>query len=164
MTKPTIRPQREADQANLRRAFVELQEFERSLHDSRLPGAEIAIPYVEWMQNQVADRSGEVFVAEVDGVFQGFVACWVDRNSHIIETPDLNVFGFISDICVMPDWRGRGIAARLLSAAEAHLAGRGVTRVRIGALATNEPALSAYRKHGFVPYEILFEKRGKPTG
>ena len=81
MTKPTIRPQRDADQANLRRAFVELQEFERLLHDSRLPGAEIAIPYVEWMQKQVADRSGEVFVAEADGVFQG-LSCTADAPAH----------------------------------------------------------------------------------
>jgi hypothetical protein len=49
-----------------------LQEFERSLHDSRLPGAEIAIPSVQWMQKQVADQRGELFVAEADGVFQGY--------------------------------------------------------------------------------------------
>jgi ribosomal protein S18 acetylase RimI-like enzyme len=86
-----------------------LQEFERSLHDSRLPGAEIAIPSVQWMQKQVADQSGELFVAEADGVFQGFVTSWVNRKNYIIEKPDSNAFGFISDICVMRDWRGRGI-------------------------------------------------------
>jgi ribosomal protein S18 acetylase RimI-like enzyme len=164
MTEPTIRRQRRGDLAHLRRAFVELQEVERSIHDSRVPGAQIAVAYVEWMQKQVAERSGEVFVAEAGAIFQGFVACWVDRTSHIIETPEANLFGYISDICVMPEWRGRGIAGRLLSAAEAHLAGQGVTRVRIGALAGNEAALSAYQKHGFALYEILLEKRVESAG
>jgi ribosomal protein S18 acetylase RimI-like enzyme len=163
MTEPTIRPQRQADQANLHRAFIELQEVERSFHDSRRRGGDIAKPYFDWMQEQVADRNGAVFVAEANGVFQGFVACWVERNSHIIETPDSNVFGLISDICVMPEWRGRGIATSLLSTAEAHLASQGVVRVRIGALAMNEPAISAYLKQGFAPYEILLEKRVEPA-
>ena len=164
MTTPTIRPQLPADQAALRQAFIELQEVERALHDSRRPGPEIATAYIAWMEQQVAENRGEVFVAEADGAFLGFVACWVERNSDIIETPDSNVFGYISDICVMPQWRGRGIAAALLSAAEAHLAGSGVARIRLGALAGNRAALSAYRKQGFAPYEIVLEKRVAPPG
>jgi ribosomal protein S18 acetylase RimI-like enzyme len=159
MTQPMIRLQRDGDRADLHQAFVVLQEVERALHDSRRPGAAIATAYLDWMQRQVATHNGAVFVAETDGAFQGFVACWVAKNDHIIETPDSNVFGYIADICVLPAWRGRGIAAPLLAAAEAHLAQEGVTRLRIGALAMNDAALSAYRKHGFAPYEVVLEKR-----
>jgi hypothetical protein len=35
------------------------------------------------------------------------VSSWVDRKNYIIEKPDSNAFGFISDICIMPDWRGQ---------------------------------------------------------
>jgi hypothetical protein len=34
-----------------------------------------------------------------------------------------------------------------------------VTRLRIGALANNDSALRAYRKHGFEPYEVTLEKK-----
>lgn len=36
---------------------------------------------------------------------------------------------------------------------------RGVTRIRICALAANGPALSAYTRAGFEPYEVAYEKR-----
>lgn len=162
MRVPTIRSYRDEDRASLRQAFVALQEAERALHDSRLPGADIATPYLDWMQTRVATRDGAILVAETDGVFQGFVACWVMHTDHIIETLESNRHGYVSDICVLADWRGQGIAAHLLAAAETHLARQGVTRVRIGSLAANQSALSAYRKHGFAPYEVVLEKRLEP--
>ena len=55
--------------------------------------------------------------------------------------------------------RGNRIAATLLSAAESHLIAQRVSLVRLGALSTNSSALSAYRKSGFAPYEIILEKR-----
>ncbi|MBI3517008.1 MAG: GNAT family N-acetyltransferase [Proteobacteria bacterium] len=159
MPKPTIRPYREADYADLRAAFIELQETEHALHDGRLPGEPIADAYLAWLHREVAAYRGAIFIAEAAGVFQGFVACWVVRHTNIIETRDSNTFGLVSDICVLPAWRGRGIAGDLLAAAETHLADQGVTRVRIGALAKNDPALAAYRKRGFAPYEVVLEKR-----
>jgi len=154
-----IRKARASDSADLRRAFIELQEVERTLHDSRLPGDAVVDAYLEWLAGQVCGNGGAVFVAEENGVFQGFLACWVVRDDHLIETPDSNRFGLVSDICVLSEARGRGIAHLLLAAAEGHLAGQGVTRLRLSALAGNAAAQSAYRKYGFAPYEVVFEKR-----
>jgi len=124
-----------------------------------MPGEEVADRYLAWLWHRVRQQAGAIFVAEEGAVFQGFLACWIVREDHIIETPDPNRFGFISDICVLREARGRGIAHWLLTAAEQHLGARGVARLRLGALAGNTAAQSAYAKFGFAPYEIVFEKR-----
>jgi hypothetical protein len=47
---------------------------------------------------------------------------------------------------------------RLLDALSKHLGGAGVTRIRIGSLAANQPAQASHERAGFVPYEVIYEK------
>ncbi len=153
----SVRPAVGEDDANLRRAIVELQEHERQISTTRLPGEQIADRYLAWLHAQVA-VDGAILIAECDGDFAGFVACRIRAEDYPAETPASNRFGYISDICVMPPWRGRGIAGRLLAAAERHLARSGIDRLRIVSLANNAAARAAYARSGFAPYEISFEK------
>jgi ribosomal protein S18 acetylase RimI-like enzyme len=158
LTEVTIRLAGPTDFTDLRRAVVELQEHERRLSSTRLPGDQIADAYVAWLQQQ-AHVNGAVLIAEVGGIFAGFVVGWVVEDDNIAETVDSNRAGYISDICVMPPYRGQRIAFDLLSAIERYLAPTGITRVRLGALAANAPARAAYERAGFEPYEIIYEKR-----
>jgi ribosomal protein S18 acetylase RimI-like enzyme len=153
----TIRPATPADQPDLRAAIVELQDYERRLHSTRLPGAEIADAYLAWLLPRAA-ATGAVLVAESGGMFVGFVAGWVEEDENLAETADSNRFGYISDICVMSAFRGQRIAKRLLAAIEQQLRRGGVTRLRINALAANMSARASYQRAGFAPYEILHEK------
>jgi ribosomal protein S18 acetylase RimI-like enzyme len=86
----------------------------------------------------------------------------VEQAAVAAETPESNRFGLIADICVLPAHRGQRIAAALLEAMEAHLAAAGVAWLRINVLAGNDAARAAYVRAGYVPYEILHEKRLKP--
>jgi ribosomal protein S18 acetylase RimI-like enzyme len=153
----TIRPATASDRPLLRRAIIELQDYERQLHATRLPGEQIADAYLAWVERRAAD-SGAVLVAETQGIFVGFAAGWVEQDDTIAETADSNRFGYISDICVMPAYRGQRIARRLLDTLERHLRSAGVTRLRIASLAANAAARAAYERSGFVPYEIIYEK------
>jgi ribosomal protein S18 acetylase RimI-like enzyme len=146
-----------SDRPALRAAIVELHEAERRLHDSRLPGEETADAYLVWMLAETA-RDGVVFVAEASGLFAGFAAGWIVQENMIEETPDSNRFGCVSDICVLPAFRGRRIAARLLEALEARLSLSGVSRIRLSALARNTSARAAYERAGYDVYEVVYEK------
>jgi len=153
-----------SDAHALRTAIVELHEQERRLHDSRLPGEETADAYLVWMLAGAA-RDGAVFVAEASGVFAGFAAGWIVQENVIEETPDSNRFAYISDVCVLPAFRGRRIAALLLETLEARLSLAGVNRIRLSALAANRVARAAYERSGYVAYEIVYEKAVRaPTG
>jgi GNAT superfamily N-acetyltransferase len=157
MDELTIRNAAPSDRPHLRIAIVELQEHERNLHVTRLPGETIADAYLEWMLGKAAGE-GAILIAEVEGGFAGFVAGWIENGDNIAETPDSNRFGFVSDVCILKPYRGRRIASRLLEAIEAHFRAAGVVRIRIWALAANSAARASYERSGFTPYEVVYEK------
>jgi len=157
MNNVILRRAKDSDGPQLRAAVVELQEHERRLHATRLPGEQIADDYLKTIW-QLADEAGAMFVAEVDGAFVGFAAGWVEQEDNIAETPDSNRFGYISDVCVLPDYRGRRIALRLITALEKHLRTLGVMRIRINTLAANASARASYERAGFVSCEVAYEK------
>jgi ribosomal protein S18 acetylase RimI-like enzyme len=159
MAGVVIRPYRETDRAAVIAAEIDLQEYERTLHDTRLPGAAVMEAYFDGLQQQVAAQSGAILVAEDDGRLLGLVACVVVQDDMVAETADSNVHGYITDIYVVADRRGSGLAQALLRAAEDRLRPTGVSRVRINVLAANAMARRAYEKHGFEPYEVMYEKR-----
>ena len=146
------------DLPNLRSAIVELQEHERRLAATRLPGEQIADAYLARPQHEVAEKRGAILVAESEGVFAGFAVGWIVERDHIPETADSNRFGYLSDICVMPPFRGERIAHRLLAAMERHFAKAGITLFRVFTLAANARARASYESAGFAPYEILYQK------
>lgn len=155
----TVRPATAADHATLKAAFIDLQEYERALHDTRRPGMGIADAYVVDLFQRTGERQGLIVIAEEGGRFAGYAAGWVQEDDTLAETPDSNRYGYVFDCYVVPARRGLGIAGHLLAAMETHLWQQSVTRIRIGSLATNLAALQAYRRHGFVPYEMVLEKR-----
>jgi len=152
-----IRPATPSDRANLRAAIIELQDYERLRHPTRLPGEQIADAYLDWMQQRAAD-AGAVLVAERGDAFLGFVAGWVEQTDNIAETADSNRFGYVSDICIMPTFRGGRLATQLLNGIEQYFRNQGVRRLRINALAVNTSAQASYEYAGFRPYEVLYEK------
>jgi ribosomal protein S18 acetylase RimI-like enzyme len=111
----TIRPAKTSDRPALRLAIIELQEFERRFHQTRLPGEVIADAYLDWILQKAAEN-GAVLVAEINGLVIGFVAGWVEHTDNIAETADSNRVGYISDICILPPHRGHRIAGQLLRA------------------------------------------------
>jgi len=157
-----IRSAIDADADRLIEAMIDQQEYERKLHDTRLPGAQMAAVYLQHVKESAARNNGTIWVAELDGVFAGYAACWVEHECNVAETADSNRFGYIADTYVIPRLRGRGVVADLLQAAESCLRASGVQRIRIGALAANASALQAYAKHGFEAYEVVMEKRVRP--
>jgi ribosomal protein S18 acetylase RimI-like enzyme len=159
MPTPTIRLAMDADDDRLIEAIIDQQEYERKLHDTRLPGAQIARAYLEYVKSKVAGSSGALFVAELNGTFAGYAACWMEHDNNVAETDDSNHFGYIADTYIVPDLRGRGLVAALLDAAERHLRQTNMSRLRITGLANNRSAIRAYLKHGFDEYEIVMEKR-----
>ena len=156
----TVRLARPSDKSDLRAAVVELHEEERRLYNSRLPGEETAEAYLVWMLAE-ASRDGAVFIAEAGGVFAGLAAGWIVQENVVEETPDSNRFGYISDVCVLPAFRGRRIAGRLLDALETRLSASRVKRIRLSALAANKAARASYERSGYAPCEIIYEKAAR---
>lgn len=140
--------------------IIDLQEVERKLTETRLPGNKIAEPYFRQLQREIQEKSGVIFVAQAANKVVGFIACWIEHDNNVAETTDSTTFGYISDAWVAAQFRNQGIFKQLNSQAEKYLAGfHEVKLIRIGVLANNIPALMAYQKTGYKPEEITLMKR-----
>jgi GNAT superfamily N-acetyltransferase len=145
-----------ADDREILTDFIrQLQDAERDVHASRLPGEEVAEAYY----GKLIGRPAAILIAESAGRPVGFVAGWLDEDRDPLQTIEWRRHGLISDLFVALDHRGRGIAQRLLQAMSDRLRREGAKRLRICAVAPNAPAIAAYRRFGFEPFEIVFDKR-----
>ena len=140
-------------------AIAALNDHERALHDTRLPGAGIAEAYFAKISAAIATDHGSIVVALSGDRRVGYMACRIETDDAVAETADSNRFGYTSDVFVAADMRGRNIAALLVAEAERRLRPHGVTRLRLSSLANNDQAIRAYRKAGFAVYEVTLEKR-----
>ena len=59
-------------------------------------------------------------------------------------------WGVVDDVFVLPEWRRRGIARRLVGEGTKYLHGQGMEEVRLDVVQTNEPAISLYWSMGYV--------------
>ncbi len=159
MQTPTIRVAVEADDDRLVEAIIDQQEYERDLHDTRLPGAHMGRAYLEYLKTKVAASKGALLIAELNSAFAGYAAWWIEHEINVAETDDSNRFGYVGDTYVVPDLRDCGLVVSLLEAAEQSIRRNAVSRMRITVLANNQSALRAYVKYGFAKYEIVMEKR-----
>jgi len=161
LSKVRVRPYAPRDRTDVIAAEADLQEYERKLHDTRIPGDEAAEPTFRLLESLINANDGEIFVAEDNGGFLGYAAGFVLRDENPAETEDSNICGYINDVYVVPHRRGRGVASLLLQAVEDFLRAKGMVRLRINTLVANDSAKRAYGKQGFEPYEVMMEKRLK---
>ena len=87
-----------------------------------------------------------IFVAECAGVVIGYVYAGVEPRSW----KELReVAGFIHDVVVDPDARRSGVGTRLIEAAAAWLATRGIARVMLWTAEQNQEAQRLFERLGF---------------
>ena len=81
-------------------------------------------------------------VATVDGVVVGYVIADTVPNAG-------RTLGHVKDIAVHPDYRGRGIGARLLGSALTVMREKRASRVKLEVRESNDSAIRLYRRFGF---------------
>jgi ribosomal protein S18 acetylase RimI-like enzyme len=150
----------EVDKTTLLKGIEGIQETERAVADTRLPGAEIAEAYLSELEKETKAKSGAIYVAKNGDDTAGFIACWIEREENVAETPESNTYGYISDAYVAPEYRNQGVFRRLSEQAESHLKqNEEVKIIRINVLADNETALRAYENTGYKPETITLMRR-----
>lgn len=149
----TVRDATAADAATLIGYLRDLQEWERALCPSRRPGQEVDRACYEHLLELGAD----ILLALDRGRAIGFVAGRLRLDEDELMTPAWRWHGYVSDLFVVPDRRGHGVAQTLLQAMADRLRDKGAARPRIGSLCANRAALAAYRRFGFEPFEIVLD-------
>ena len=97
---------------------------------------------------------GTALVALEDDEVVGFVTFEVERNGFERSVPR----GVVQNVFVEADARGAGVGSALIEAAEAALAERGAEVAVLEVMADNDEARRLYRRLGYRPHRIEYEK------
>ena len=81
----------------------------------------------------------QVFVAVAGNHIVGTIACAKENENE----------GHLRGLAVLPEWLGRGIAEKLLRAAEAELGQQGCSRITLDTTEPLQRAMRFYEKHGY---------------
>ncbi|HYH20418.1 MAG TPA: GNAT family N-acetyltransferase [Azospirillum sp.] len=140
------------------------------IYDFLLDGLLGGAPVAQMLAAGVAGTAGsfsyrQCTVAEADGVVIGlahaYPALWMrdvdrtgfpaDRLEHIRAFDETQDWGslFLSALAVVPGWRRRGVAGRLLEAVYGRARAIGFDRVTLHVWADNAPARHLYERQGF---------------
>ena len=105
---------------------------------------------------RIFKREGnEIFVAENrNHVFLGYV--FVGEGSSMMTGTK---HGFIFDIFVKKNYRGRGIGMMLMKRAEHYCRARGYTRMALMVVTNNQPAINLYTQLDFKAEQMLMGKK-----
>ena len=149
--QPTIEPATRDDLETVTDLWVRLARDQR-LHDSAVR----ADPNRETIREtlaayQVADG---LLVARLAGEIVGFASVTIERGSLELDSTR----GLLSNIYVEPAFRGRGIGAALLTAAEEAAAERGADEVLLEVMAKNEAARRFYRREGYDEFRVTMSR------
>jgi len=146
----TIRPYTPADYDWVLQCEVGLQEHERAIHDTRLPGLPHSRDYLAMLWDELAEGHGIMLIAETPrGERLGLVAGHIIDAPWPMETRDSTRYGYVSDIFITAEARGRGVGGWTVDAFLGWLAGVGVRSVIASVRPDNEPSLAIIRKLGF---------------
>jgi ribosomal protein S18 acetylase RimI-like enzyme len=99
---------------------------------------------VEYYENVLKDENSDVFVAEDER--HKYIGHLVVGQT--IGTISELRFGYIYDIFIEEEFRGKGIGKLLLEKAEDYCRKKGHSRIALSVLATNDPAIKLYIRTG----------------
>ena len=110
------------------------------------PGDDAEEGYAWFLGTQLADRGVLILVAEDAGTIVGYLYAGIEpRNWKELR----DEAGFIHDIVVSDEARGRGVADGLMDAAIAWMKERGMPRVLLWTATPNATARRVFERHGF---------------
>jgi ribosomal-protein-alanine N-acetyltransferase len=98
------------------------------------------------VRNFLASPTSRVWVAQLSSTLVGSLILLTRRNSRSAR---------IYSVIVLPEMRGRGLAARFVAAAEAQARKDGLAAVTLEVRADNAPARALYKKHGYAEVKSL---------
>jgi ribosomal protein S18 acetylase RimI-like enzyme len=145
-----------ADRPQIEACVVQLQDYEGRLDRYCPPGEQIAEAYVSDLLDKCARQRGKIYVAEAQGKVIGFIGLVIEQENDV--TTSLREFSYITDVVVLPEFRGQGIGATLMAKADAYARESGYSALAVNVLANNDAALSLYQKMGFRHYVVLMLK------
>ncbi len=134
-----------------------MQDYEAAFEPDRRRDANFAIEHWRDLQHRCAEKHGIMLIAEDAGKAAGWAFAYDERAELFVVEPERR-HGFLAELYVMPQARGKGLGRALIEGCEAWAKERGHKLLTVGVLAKNPTAIRAYEGAGFAPYGITMRR------
>jgi GNAT superfamily N-acetyltransferase len=111
--------------------------------------------FAVWSRKYIGSKNGVVFLAEMDGRPVGYSLVFIKRNPL---TSRISTLGYISDLFVREDFRGKGISSKLTNEVIKWFRRKGIRHLSLHVLEVNHVPRSIYKRWGFFPFVIEMRK------
>lgn len=150
---------RKATKRNLESIGILWQEF-MDFHKERDPAfarsADGHEYFKEFIASHLEKESSLVLVAEQDGAVVGYCLAMLAKYPPVFASRD---YGTVYDLAVTQRCRKAGIGEKMYQSAEKWFLEKGIHRIELRVVVSNEIATAFWRKMGFLPHvEVLFKK------
>jgi GNAT superfamily N-acetyltransferase len=138
--------------------IMDLQRFEHAIEPNRRVDDAVAEEYFASLAELASTKNGRILVAENgEGRTLGWAVAHEDE-SEVFVRADERINGYISELYVAEDMRGKGVGRALIAACEDWARERGLKVMMIGTLTRNTRAHAIYRDAGFTDYATWLRK------
>jgi ribosomal protein S18 acetylase RimI-like enzyme len=140
MTTITMRRATEMDVPAILPLWNEMMSFHAALDPRFQPAPGRDAHWSRMISTWIQDEDDCVLVAEVGGRIVGYIVGMMRENPPVLLPP---CYGFVSDICVTPEWRQRGVGRRMFAALKEWFRQQGADHVELR-VAHNNPTSQAF--------------------
>jgi GNAT superfamily N-acetyltransferase len=133
------------------------QRFEHAVEPNRRLDPAVAEEHFAVLTERVATERGRIFVADDDGRAIGW-GVFIVAQHPVFVVADERTFGYIDELYVVEDARGRGVGQALIAACEDEARRLGLKQILLGVLDGNTRAREIYARAGFAPYALELRK------
>jgi GNAT superfamily N-acetyltransferase len=139
-------------------SFIDgLQDYEAAFEPDRRRDVNFAVEHWREAQRRHAEKHGIILIAEAAGVPVGWAFAH-DETAEVFVVEAERHHGFLAELYVVPQARGKGLGRALIEACEAWARRRGHKLLTVGVLAKNPSAIRAYEGAGYAPYWITLRR------
>ncbi|HEU0095955.1 MAG TPA: GNAT family N-acetyltransferase [Rhizomicrobium sp.] len=154
----TIRPVRLPRDEPAILSFINgLQDYEAAFEPDRRRDADFAAEHWRHVQHVCAEKHGHMVIAEDAGAAVGWAFAYEEHGELFITEPERR-HGFLAEIFMAPEARGKGLGRALIESCEIWAKDRGHRLLIIGVLSKNARAIRAYEGSGYAPYTQFLRK------
>ncbi|MGN6135047.1 MAG: GNAT family N-acetyltransferase [Aureliella sp.] len=134
-----------------------LQDYEAAFEPNRRRDPNFAADHWREAQHRCAERHGVMLIAEDGGKAVGWAFAHDEHGELFVIEPERR-HGFLAEVFVMPEARGKGLGRALIEGCEAWAKARGHKLLTIGVLAQNQAAIRSYGGAGYAPYVTIMRR------
>jgi GNAT superfamily N-acetyltransferase len=134
-----------------------LQDYEAGFEPDRRRDPNFAAEHWRELQHRCAERHGTMLIAERDGKAVGWAFAHDDKAEVFVVEAERR-HGFLAELYVVPEARGKGLGRALIAACEAWARERGHKLLTVGVLARNARAIRSYEGAGYDPYVTIMRR------